>query len=134
MSAWRRVATEKLPQFAQLIDRSESVGMLWIDVWNKFEHAHRDPVDEETIRRIYDFAWWAAASPDPAVSSATATEFFESLPTNNNVRAVLHRHMSREQFLGMVELFKYHLSPEDHRTFVDDFLRRRKQLDRAQRR
>jgi hypothetical protein len=44
MSAWRRVAAEKLPKQRELIQRSERVGMLWIDLWLRFMDAHQEPV------------------------------------------------------------------------------------------
>lgn len=39
MSAWRRVAIEKLPRHRQLIEHARGVGMLWVDLWLEFVHA-----------------------------------------------------------------------------------------------
>ena len=130
MSAWRRVAIEKLPRFKQKIEHSDSIGMLWIDLLLAFERAHNDPPDEETIRRIYDFAWWALGEAgDDDIGSATVCAFFEHLPTNKCVRRLMPHYMTREQFLGIRDVFKYFLSPDEHREFVNDFLRRRRLVE-----
>ena len=129
MSAWRRIAIEKLPQFKQKIEHSESIGMLWIDLFEAFGRAHEDPPDEATIREIYDFAWWAAANDD--VGTATICGFFEDLPTDGRMRRLMPQFMTQEQFLGMKDIFKYHLSPEQHHEFVDDFLRHRRLVEKA---
>jgi hypothetical protein len=135
MSAWRRIAIEKLPQFKQKIEHSESIGMLWIDLFEAFRRAHEDRPDEATIRQIYDFAWWAAGeAANDDIRSATVCAFFEHLPTDGRVRELMPQYMTREQFLGMKEVFKYFLSPDQHREFVDDFLRRRRLIEEAVRR
>src|SRR5438270_8651717 len=104
MSAWRRIAIEKLPRLKQTIERSESIGMLWIDLFDAFRRAHEDPPDEATITQIYDFAWWAAANDD--LGSPTVVGFFEDLPTDSRVRHLMPRYVTREQFLGMKDIFK----------------------------
>jgi hypothetical protein len=129
MSAWRRIAIEKLPQFEQKIEHSESIGILWIDLFEAFRRAHEDPPDEATIRQIYDFAWWAAGNDD--LGSATVCGFFEDLPTDSRVRRLMPQFMTQEQLLGMKDIFKYHLSPEQYHEFVDDFLRRRRLVEKA---
>ena len=129
MSDWRRIAIEKLPEFKQRIEHSETIGMLWIDLFDAFRRAHEDPPDEATIRQIYAFAWWAAGNDD--LGSATVCGFFEDLPTDSGVRRLMPQFLTQEQFLGMKEVFKYHLSLEEHRAFVDDFLRRRRLVEKA---
>jgi len=72
MSTWRRIAIEKLPQHRQLIEHSESVGMLWVDLWLKFVHAHRPPFDDATVKAIYEFASWClAGSKNADIASST---------------------------------------------------------------
>ena len=80
MSAWRRVAIEKIPRYRRRIEHAENIGMLWVDLWLDFVRAHADPTDEELIRQIYDYAWWCASSPDPDTSTAGALSFYEDLP------------------------------------------------------
>src|SRR5437868_5806976 len=109
MSAWRRAAIEKIPRFRKLIEESQSVGMLWVDLWFEFVKAHSDPHDEEFIGRFYDYAWWCANSPDPDTSTAGVLCFYEHLPTQPTVRAHMAKWLSAEQFNGMGEIFRYHL-------------------------
>jgi hypothetical protein len=116
MSAWRRIAIEKLPKQRDLIARSESVGMLWTDLWFVFRDAHQEPLDEMTIRGVYEFAKWTCAeSRDADVATATCCHFYEHLPLEPKVRARLPQFMSRQEILGLSDLFKYHLTPDQHR-------------------
>ena len=106
--------------------------MLWVDLWLKFVDAHHDPIDEDTIRGTFEFAWWSVTdSGDPDATTAAICHFFEDLPTDPRVRELLPQFMTCEQFLGMRELFRYHLSSDEHRQFVDDFVARRAQIERA---
>ena len=122
MSAWRRIATEKIPKQRELIQRSESVGMLWVDLWFQFLDAHREPVDEETIRGVYEFAKWTCMeSRDAEIATSTCCHFYEDLPTSPLVRERLLRFMTREDVMGLAEVFKYHLTEEEHREFMREF-------------
>ena len=122
MSAWRRVATEKLPKQRELIARSESVGMLWVDLWVIFVLAHREPADEETIRGVYEFAKWTCEeSGDDEMATSTCCHFYEHLPTEPLVRAQLRRFMTREDILQLADIFKYHLPPDEYREFMREF-------------
>jgi hypothetical protein len=122
MSVWRRIAAEKIPKQRELIQRSESVGMLWVDLWFRFVDAHREPVDEETIRGVYEFAKWTCKdSRSDEIATSTCCHFYESLPTEPLVRAQLRRFMTPEEILGFSEIFKYHLSEGEHREFMQEF-------------
>jgi len=126
MSAWRRIAIEKLPEQRDLIAKSESVGMLWVDLLFVFLKAHEEPVDEATIRGVYEFAKWTLAeSRDAEMATSTCCHFYEHLPLEPKVRARLARDMSRQEILGLSEIFKYHLTPDEHREFMQEFGRAR---------
>lgn len=129
MSAWRKIALEKLTRHRGLIDRSESVGMLWVDLWLIFVDAHRPPGNEATIKNVYEFASWCVAkSGNVDIETSTICHFYEHLPTEPLVRRDVAKHMARRDFLRMSEVFKYHLSPEEHDTFVREFLDQRERL------
>lgn len=131
MSAWRRVALKTLPAHSRIIEAAESWGMLWEDLLGVFQKAHKDPIDEKTIRAVYELAWWAVSeSRSGDLASTAICAFYEELPTNKLVVNSLPLHVTRDQFLGLQNLFKYHLSPAEHRAFVDDFLKRRERVDR----
>jgi hypothetical protein len=131
MSAWRRAAIEKLPRFRTLIEQSESPGALWIDLFREFERAHRDPADVTTITQIYEFAWWGAAHEDVETRAATICGFFEELPSDSNIRRLMPQFISSEAFLGMTDVFKYHLESEQHDEFVRSFLEGHKWLEQT---
>jgi hypothetical protein len=132
MSAWRRIAIEKLRQHRGLIERCESVGRLWVDLWLIFVAAHRPPADEATIKSVYEFAAWCLAeSRNGGIATSTVCHFYEHLPTEPLVRWELPRYMSRQDFLGMSEVFKYHLSAEEHAAFVRDFMEGKERLLKA---
>jgi hypothetical protein len=129
MSAWRRIAIEKFSQHRELVERSESVGMLWVDLWVIFANAHRPPVDEMTIRKVYEFAGWCVAeSRSIDIATSAVCHFYEHLPTEALLRRELPKYMSRQDFLGMSEVFKYHLSPKEHAAFVREFLEQKERL------
>ncbi len=129
MSAWRRTAIEKLPQHRKLIARSESVGMLWVDLWHIFVAAHRPPADEATIKSIYEFAdWCLAESRNADIATSTVCHFYEHLPTETLVRQLLPKNMSRQDFMGMSEVFKYHLSSDEHKAFLREFMEQKERL------
>lgn len=96
--------------------------MLWQDLWFIFLSAHRAPVDLETIRGVYEFARWTyAESHNGELATSTCCHFYEHLPTSPQIRGHLLRFMSREEVLGLSEIFKYHLTTEGHREFMQTF-------------
>ena len=132
MSAWRRIAIQRLPKHRRAIQESKSVCELFVALDNHFTSAHREPIDEQTIRGFYEFAWWAVAvSGNDQIRSEAANGFFEDLPKDKRVRELLPCYMTREQFLEMVKIFGYDLTPEEHSEFVQDFLKRREALQRG---
>src|SRR6266436_1173893 len=97
MSAWRRVAAEKLPKQRELIERSESVGMLWVDLWGIFVLAHREPVDNEAIRGVYEFAKWTCT--ESGATRISSKQRVEALRTRQSDRAgSIRENRFRERF------------------------------------
>ena len=122
MTTWRQIAIQKVPQHRRLIEESESVGMLWVDLWLIFVAAHRPPVDESTVKGIYEFASWCLTDSDSdEICNSTICHFYETLPTEPLVRQELPKHMSREDFIGMKQVFEYHLTAEEHELFMNEF-------------
>jgi hypothetical protein len=131
MSAWRRVAIQKIPKQRELIEQSESVGMLWVDLRLRFVDAHREPADEETILGVYEFAKWTCTAGGEEMATSTYCHFYESLPKERLVRERLPQYMARRDFLVLAEVFKYHLTPEEHQEFIREFLERARAYDDA---
>jgi hypothetical protein len=132
MSAWRRVAMEKLATLAKTIKQADTIGMLWVELSVKFGQAHREPVDESIIRGTYEFAWWCVGeAKNDDLATAAVCGFYEHLPRDPRAVELLPTHMTKDEFLGMREVFKYFLSPEEHAAFVSDFLKRREHFQRT---
>jgi hypothetical protein len=126
MSAWRRVAIEKVPKLRTLIEQAESVGMLWIDLYLAFEKAHFPPPDETLIAGVYAYASWCLiGAHNDDIATPAIVSFYEHLPVDAEVRKQMHRWLSVEDFEGMKEVFRYHLSEEEHADFVEEFYCRR---------
>jgi hypothetical protein len=131
MSNWRRIAIEKLPQHRKLIEDSESVGMLWVDLWLRFVHAHQPPIDDATITGTYEFASWCLIGSDNAdITSSAICHFYEELPTEPLVRRELPKHMTAADLIGMKEVFEYHLTAEEHERFMNEVLQEKERLSR----
>jgi len=129
MSVWRRIAIEKLPKQKDFIASSKNVGMLWIDLWDVFLDAHQEPIDEATIRGVYEFARWTRTeSRDADMATSTCCHFYEHLPLKPKVRERLPRFMSRQEISGLSEIFKYHLSEDEHCVFMQEFVGAHKSL------
>ncbi len=128
MSSWRRIALEKLPEYRDLIEHADNPMALWIDLHIKFKEVYRaETPDDGVIRRFYEYARWCLESPGARdylseAGSAAACAFYEHLPQNGVIRRDLPRWLSRDEFLGLRDVFRYHLSDEEYRIFEAEFL------------
>ena len=124
MSAWRRVAIEKLPEFREIIEAAETPGMLWIDLLVRFEGAYQEPADQDLAHRVYEYAGWCLTkSKDQDIETAAALSFYEHLPLNKKIRKDMANHLTREVFLGLKEVFKYHLAEGEYEEMEQEFLK-----------
>ncbi|MCM3872565.1 MAG: hypothetical protein ND895_17925 [Pyrinomonadaceae bacterium] len=120
---WRQAAYEFLPMFRDRVDNAEDVGMLWNELWDcEVEGIRDEPLTEEAISSLFGYASWCLLSDDEKCQNAAIISFYEMLPTNARVRTNLHSHLSVKDFLGLKELFEYHLSKEEHVKFIEEFL------------
>jgi hypothetical protein len=76
MARWRAVALETFPEHRDLIQDSDSVMMLCMELLWLAQDAHRAD-DDETLERVYGFAERCLASPSPEVWNAAALGFYE---------------------------------------------------------
>lgn len=60
MSAWRRIAHERFPQFKTEIDQAESPAALWVELKNEFDRAYAYE-ENKIIQAIHDYAVWMIA-------------------------------------------------------------------------
>src|SRR5947207_6886913 len=120
---WRQAAYEFLPMFRERVENAQDVGMLWIELWDCEVAGIRDePPNEEAISSLFRYASWCLLSDDEKCQNSAIVNFYEMLPTNARIRNNLHSYLSVEDFLGLKEIFDYHLSKEEYVKFVEEFL------------
>lgn len=128
MSAWKRVALEKLPEYRLHIDAADSPMALWIELRLKFEEAYRVATpNKDLIGRFYEYARWCLQSPGKGgylsdTGTAVACAFYEDLPQNDAIRRDLPRWLSQDEFAELREVFRYHLSEPEFADFEAEFL------------
>jgi hypothetical protein len=132
MSAWRRMAIEKLPECRDLIQGAKNPYQFWIDLRFEFEDAHREPTNTDFVSRVYEYASWAAnESGNPDLCTAAAVAFYEHLPTMPLVRREKARWISRPFYHELRDLLRYHLSESEFEEFEAEFWRRKDEIDRV---
>ena len=135
MEDWRVKALEHFPDLQELIEQASGPMGLWIEFHALFLTAYYDePIDEERIGRVYDYARWCFEQPDTGdvatdLPTAASVAFVEHIPLDKRVSDDLYRWMSAESFAGFEELFRYHLSDEEYRRFAAEFHRKKKHFD-----
>jgi hypothetical protein len=127
MEDWRTKALECFPELHGLIEEQTAPMGLWIELYIKLVSAYdQQPIDEERIGKIYDYASWCFKQPgtaDPKTdpSSAVAVGFIEDIPMDHRISDDLHRWMSAETFDGCENLFRYTLSDSEFERFAANF-------------
>ena len=138
MEYWLTKAIECLPELEDQITEPHRITNpmgLWIEIWLELIDAYDViPINDDRIRRIYDFAVWCLDQPGTSeietdLASAVAVAFIENIPLEKRVSEDLHRWMSTESLKGFEHLFRYHLSNEEYRQFVEDFRSRKRPSD-----
>jgi hypothetical protein len=121
---WRQAAYELRPTFRDLVERAEAASMLWIELSDlKIEAVDESPLSDDEISNLFRYASWCLLSGDEKSQNAALIDFYERLPVIPRIRSQLHEHFSVEDFNGMKEIFEYDLSKEEHKEFVEEFMR-----------
>jgi len=115
-----------------LIRKVKSPMGLWVELTDCFQEAHRDAEGKPLIRAVYDYARWCVCeSRSDDVQSAAVVAFYEDLVLDKRVIEQIPYHMTRQEFLGLTDVFKYYLEPEQHKAFMEEMLSRRFLDDQA---
>ena len=128
MSAWKRIALEKLPEYRGVIDAADNPMALWIELHLKFEDAYRAEIPtDDLVRRFFDYARWCRQSPGEGghlsdAGTAAVCAFYEHLPKHAGIRRDLPRWLTRAEFFDLREAFRYHLSEQEFADFEAEFL------------
>jgi hypothetical protein len=116
MSAWKRVAIGKLPEYRDIIQSAESPMSLWIELMYFFEKLYDAPVqDKDKIKKFYEYAEWCLLSPGRGQYSSDAgtaalLAFYEHLPKISRIREDLPNWISYNLFKQLKPVFRYHHS------------------------
>jgi hypothetical protein len=129
MSAWRETALELLPEYQQLIEKSETPMALWVELQCRFSLDYKD-LGDDLIKRFYQYAKWCVESPGQDgylsdVGTAASVAFYEHLAEQKAIRDDVYRWLSKEQFLKLESVFGYHQEPEEYEKFKETFLEKK---------
>lgn len=127
MDQWRQAALDRLPTLEDLINQSDDPTDFWIQLWIEFKAAYyRDPIDEGVIQGAYAWATWClVSSKSQRVQDSTIISFFEELPSDSRVKADIPNRMTKEDFMGMKDVFRCSLRSEaEYRAFMDEMMNR----------
>lgn len=132
MEDWRAKALELFPDLRDLIQKQPNAMSLWIELTITIGTAYaEDPVNEERVGRIYDYAVWCLKQPrtdsaETDLSTAVAVCFIEHIPLHQRVSDDLYRWMSVDSFDGFENLFRYYLDNDQYKKFSDEFHAKKK--------
>jgi len=84
MSLWQAKALQAFPELRPAIERADSLGALWIEIFLRFtaqyDCSQTESTDPSTlVRRTYMYAIWCASAKDWHTRAAVAMGFFEDL-------------------------------------------------------
>jgi hypothetical protein len=111
MSAWRRVALEKLPELKRTIEEASNPMALWIEIRLRFEDAF-DRGDKSFVGRALEYGKWSWRVIDGEAPTAVACAFFEHLPEHEGMRQEIPRWFTRGEFEELKGVFTYHAGKE----------------------
>ncbi len=109
MSLWRREALARFPELHREIADASGTSMLWLKLWNSlFKPAYEeDPLDDETIARVYNYAHWCLTHRSIEVRTAVVICFYEDLLDNPEVSRDLPRHLTQTDFDMLGSAWEY---------------------------
>lgn len=123
MSAWRREASQRLPELQRIIASQLVDGpmMLWIELNTEFTKlCELDPPPVDLLRRIWQYCDWCLLNGGDELRTAAALGFGEHLIDTPQRAALLPQIMAQKDYLALRNLMEYHHSPED----VDEWLQK----------
>jgi hypothetical protein len=113
MSAWRKEASKRLPEFQRIIASRhvDNPMMLWIELHTKFAQlCEQEPPPLDLLRRFWEYAKWCIEQGHEDVMTAAALGFGEHLLDSKATTRLLPQIMSRHDYEGLKSLLLYHNS------------------------
>jgi hypothetical protein len=125
MSAWRKEALGRLPQYRQQIQRAENPYDLWIKIHEWFVDAY-DQGKPTTIKQIYEYLWWTCRQPRAKTAkldlfTAAACCFIEHIPEHSMARADMPNWWSKARVVAYKNVFVYHLGENGYAALLKLF-------------
>jgi hypothetical protein len=121
---WREEAARVFPELSYELSECDSPMGLWIEVNLLFNQAYEHPVNEDLIRRVYQFADWCLTHDEENVGAGehlptcVCVAFYEHIPICAPALADMPRWFSREDVLLMKQIFSYHTSEKDYENLL----------------
>jgi len=97
-----------------------------------------NPINDDLIGRIYDYAAWCFAQPKVEDSNidlgnTVAVGLIENLSLDKHITDDLYRWFSVETFDGCEQLLRHHLSEDEYRKLVGDFMLKKRSYSKPSR-
>ena len=128
MSAWRRIAIERLPSLQKEIASADNIHVLWVELRSAMNRVYaQEPIDDAVIAAIYGYgSWCLTQARNDGIATAALFGFYEHLPTDPLIRVDVGRWLSVADFDGLRNIFAYHLTPREVNEFAQEFLAQKK--------
>lgn len=114
---WKTTALSTIPDLAPEIEEAETPYLLWFALHQAFREAYGQPRNDALIGPIYRYAKWCLAQPRQEAMEADLTTcvclcFYQNIPLLEAARNDLARWLAPEDFATLVEVLRFHSSPE----------------------
>ena len=126
--SWLYEAEKRFPELDGVDSfRLSTPYLLWGILLEKFRLAYNSPVNENLIKRTYEYADWCIAQPrgetaENDLATCVAVCFFEEIPLLEASRSDMPRWFSLEDFVDMEQLFRSTLSKEEFDACKTNFI------------
>lgn len=123
MSAWRKEASNRLPELQRIIASREvnNPMMLWIELRKEFERlCKQEPAPLELLRRLWGYANWCMERGDD-VGTGAALGFCEHLINTKESSSILPVIMSRQDYQSLKGLLLYQNTEADYEAVLKCF-------------
>ncbi|TLD68405.1 hypothetical protein FEM03_22630 [Phragmitibacter flavus] len=124
MSAWRRKASEYLPELQSTIASPviDNPMYLWTELQSHFSRlCTESPPNIDLLTRFWHYSQWCLRHPNPNIQTAAAIGFCGHLLDTHDTRSILPKIISREEYISLKSLLLYHNTEADHLSTLTTF-------------
>lgn len=125
-SSWDVEAIRRFPDLVERFGGATSVYALWDELIDAFKTAYRPPLDEDLIRRIYEYARWcfdqpSAVSTEEDLGTCVTVCFLEEIPTCEAALADMPRWFTRAGVEASRTEFSRLVGEEGYKRILETF-------------